>query len=180
MDQVLAHLLDHSLLLLRERGHSHDDFDHAEAVAVGAELVEVVKYLFENEVLHVDCEAFTLENLPDHVRSLIIFRKLKDFAFQRPFDEFFLLRHRHVVKYGLNCMRALLVTAYSDEVYLDHVEDLESLVGRAVREQLLEEIVAVLINHDFRELTVDFAEHELDQAWTSFGELLLQVAGAGL
>ena len=131
-------------------GHRHDDFDHAEAVAVGAELVEVVEYLFKNEVLHVDCEAFTHENFPDHVRSLIIFRKLKDFALQRPFDEFFFLRHRHVVKYGLNRMRALLVTAYFDEVHLNHVEDLESLVSRAVREQLLEEVVAILIYHDFR------------------------------
>ena len=82
MDQVLAHLLDHSLLVSGGPGLVDDDFDHAEAVAVGAKLVEVVENLFKNEVLHVDCEALTLKDLSDHVCALVILGKLKDFAFQ--------------------------------------------------------------------------------------------------
>ena len=82
MNQVLTHLLDHSLLLSARRGHGHDDLDHAEAVAVGAKLVEMVEYLFKNEVLHVNCEAFALEHFPNNVSALIIFRELEDFAFE--------------------------------------------------------------------------------------------------
>jgi len=69
------------LLISEGRGHGHDDFDHAEAVTVGAELVEVGEYLFKNEVLHVDGEALTLENFPDYMRALIVLGKLKDFTF---------------------------------------------------------------------------------------------------
>lgn len=81
----------------------------------------MLKDLFKYEVLHVDCEAAALENFSDHMGALIILRQEEDITLKRFSDESFFLGHRHIVEYRLNCMCALLVTAYLDEVLLDHV-----------------------------------------------------------
>lgn len=58
-----------------------------------------------------------------------------------------LLVHRDVVKDGLDGVSALLMATDLDEVIFDVVKDLEALLNRTIRQQLLKEVVAILINH---------------------------------
>ena len=60
-----------------------------------------------------------------------------------------------------------------NEILLYHVQDLEPLVAGAVGEQLLEEVVAILVDHDLTELTIDFSEQELDEVGIGFCQFLL-------
>ena len=139
--------MDHPLLIPLRLRQRDDYLNHAEAVAVEAEFVEVLEDLFENEVLHVLSEAATLEHFPDHMGSLIVLRKQEDVVLKCFSDESFFLGHRHVVEDGLNRVCALLVAADLNEVFLNHVQNLEPLLCRAVREELLEEVVSILIDH---------------------------------
>ena len=72
------------------------------------------------------------------------------------FDEVFFIFSSDVIENGLNRMSALLVTADFDKVIPDQVQNLQSLRNRAVRKQLLKEVVAILIAHDRRKLLADF------------------------
>ena len=80
LDQVLVDLLNDSLLISVLLSHRNDDLNHAEAIAVRAKLIEVLEYLFKNEVLHVDGEALTLKNFSDDMRTLIVLGEEEDFA----------------------------------------------------------------------------------------------------
>ena len=53
-------------------------------------------------------------------------------------------------------MRALLMTANLDEVILDQLQDPQSLLYTAVGKQLLEEVVAILVDHDLRQFLSNF------------------------
>jgi len=71
--------------------------------------------------------------------------------------------HRHVVEDGLNRVRPLLVAADRDKVSLNQLQNAHALLYRTVRQQLLEEVVAVLVDHDGGELLADFVQEELNQ-----------------
>ena len=58
------------------------------------------------------------------------------------------MRKGHVVEDGLDGVSSLLMAADFDEVFLYHFKNLQALLCRAVREQLLEEIVSILVHHD--------------------------------
>jgi len=72
------------------------------------------------------------------------------------FDEIFFIFSGDVIENGLNRMSALLMAADFDKVIPDQVQNLQSLRNRAVRKQLLKEVVAILIAHDRRKLLADF------------------------
>ena len=56
--------------------------------------------------------------------------------------------HCYIVEDSLDRMRALLVTADLNKIFPDQVQDAEALVHRAIGKELLEKVVAVLVDHD--------------------------------
>ena len=75
-------------------------------------------------------------------------------------DEIFLMIHRHIIKYSLDCVRSLFVAADRNKVPLNELQDSQPLLHRAVRKQLLEEVVTVLVYHDCGEFVADFMQQE--------------------
>jgi len=71
----------HQTLALLEAFRFRDkDLNNAEAVAVHAEFIEMVKDLFEYKVLLASFEALAAEHLLDDMRSILILGQFKDSA----------------------------------------------------------------------------------------------------
>ena len=168
------------MLVFRSLGHRNDYFDHTEPVTVEAQLIELLKYLLENESLHVLSEAAALEHFPDDVSPLIVLWQQEYVTLQGLSYERFFLRKGHVIENGLDGVGALFMAADLDEVVLDHFKNLQALLRRAVWEQLLEKVVSILVHHDLWKFAIHLLKQELDECWVGFSELLLQIAGAGL
>ena len=92
----------------------------------------MLKDLFKNEVLHVLRKAATLKHLSDHMSALVVLRKKEYIILKCLSDESFFLSEGHVVENSLNSVCPLFMTADLDEVLLDHVQNLKSLLCRAV------------------------------------------------
>ena len=61
------------------------------------------------------------------------------------------------------------------------MKNAQSLLNIAIREQFLEEVVAVLIDHDIGQLLTDLLEEKFDEFWICFGQkMVLQESGSGL
>ena len=88
--------------------------------------------------------------------ALLINGEIVDMTLKSLFDEVFFIFSSDVVENGLNRMGTLLVAADLDKVIPDQVQNLQSLRDRAVRKQLLKEVVAILIAHDRRKLLANF------------------------
>ena len=54
----------------------------------------------------------------------------------------------HVIENGLDGVGSLFMAADLNEVVLDHFKNLQALLRRAVRKQLLEKVVTILVHHD--------------------------------
>ena len=67
------------------------------------------------------------------------------------------------------------MAADSDKVILDAVEDSQTLLNGAAPQQFLKEVVAVLIDHDLRQLLTDLLKKEFDQDRVRFRKKVLQV-----
>ena len=60
-------------------------------------------------------------------------------------------------------MSALLVAANFYEVVFNQVQNANSLLNRAIRKQLLKEVVAILVTHNWRELLANLRNQKLDE-----------------
>ena len=49
-----------------------------------------------------------------------------------------------------------------DEVVLDHLQDADPLLDRAIEDQLLEKVVPILVLHDLGHLLTHFVQEELN------------------
>ena len=54
------------------------------------------------------------------------------------------------------------MTTYVNEVVLYHLQDTDTLLDGAIKNQFLEEVVAILILHDLGHLLTYFIQEELD------------------
>ena len=77
-------------------------------------------------------------------------------------------------------MRALLVAANVNELFLDDLKDDQTLLASASREQFLTEIVAIVVHHEVTESLLDLAQEELDNLPLTLGDLLLQEPASSL
>ena len=134
LDQVVRDLRNDTFFHLSCLCQTDDNLDHAQALLVLAQLVQIVIDLLEYERLPVLIKALALKNFSDDMGALLVNRKLVDVALQRLFDEVFFLLSGHIVENGLNCVCALLVTTDLNEVILDQVQNLQPLLNRAIRE----------------------------------------------
>ena len=62
-------------------------------------------------------------------------------------------------------MCALLVATDVDEVVLNHLQDADPLLDRAIEDKLLEEVVPILVLHDLGHLLTHFVQEELNHGW---------------
>ena len=53
------------------------------------------------------------------------------------------------------------------------MKNAQSLLNIAIREQFLEEVVAVLIYHDVGQLLTDLLEEKFDEFWICFGQKMV-------
>ena len=63
-------------------------------------------------------------------------------------------------------MCALFVTTDIDKLVLNHLKDPNPLTNRAVVNQFLKEVVAVLILHDLSHVSTDLVEKKLNHLWS--------------
>ena len=74
-------------------------------------------------------------------------------------------------------MGALLVLADVDEVVLNHLKDSNSLLDRTVGQKSLEEVVSILILHDFGHVLIHLLQKELNQVGRRLLKHALKLAG---
>jgi len=58
----------------------HYFFDYTKSVLINGQFIQIIVYFFEDEVWLVLLEDSTLEQFLDHVRALLIHRKLENLA----------------------------------------------------------------------------------------------------
>lgn len=134
--------------------------------------------LFENELslgLFEGCH-----NLLDDMGPLDVARQLQYVSSERLTQELNFLRHVDNVKHALDSMRTPFVAANIDELWLDRSQDLKSLGAVADLDQLLEEIIPVVINHEVRKMIMDLFKEELDQRARAFMQMLLKETAPAL
>ena len=116
------------------------------------------------------------------MRTLSVHRQVADVSSETLAKEELLLRRCHIIKKTLYWVGALLVTANLDKFRADFFKDTQSLVHGTTWEQNLEEVVSVLVKHDFFEATHDeyLRQYLFDRFIVCLLELFLQITRSAL
>ena len=116
----------------------------------------------------------------DNMSALRILSEQNDFPIESIRDEFNLLRHVSNVEHCLDSVSACLVAANLYESRLDGLQNGKSLAACAVCEELLDEIVPIMVNHELRYVIDYLLQEEGDYRRGTFNEVLLKEPAACL
>ena len=99
---------------------------------------------------------------------------------KHPLEVFDLLFQINKVDELLDCVSTLLIATNCHKITRYPFQNLHALVTRAVYQQSLTEVVAVVINHYLRQQTLDFIQQKLDYLWVRIVQKLLKELASSL
>ena len=156
----------------------NQDFDYTKTTIVSCDLEELIVNLLKYELSFVFVKAFY--NILNNMRALRVERQAHDLSCQHFMKvDFFAFEVDHINKL-LNGMSAFLAATYEAEILSNLFQNMQSLIARTSRKQLLAEVITVIVYHKFRKMIFNFGEQKLNLSRVSVVQKTLQELASGL